>query len=106
MLPGLMPVPAILAIGGPVSTGNGTPIGLLLSLTWVPPTGGGVPDGSPIGLLLALTKSSGGVPDGSSIGLLLALTKGSGGSIGGGGNLLTDGSGIVLTDDTGNNLTT
>jgi hypothetical protein len=78
MLPGLMPVPAILAIGGPVAgTGNGTPIGLLLALTWVPPTGGGM-TGTPIGLLLPLTReipTGGSSTAGETMGLLLALTK-------------------------------
>jgi hypothetical protein len=78
MLPGLMPVPAILAIGG-AGTGNGTPIGLLLALTWVPPTGGGM-TGTPIGLLVTLTREiptggGGGSTAGQSAGLLLSLTR-------------------------------
>jgi hypothetical protein len=59
MLPGLMPVPAIVGIGGTVSGGvTGTPIGLLLVLTKEIPTsgGGGGVTGTPIGLLLSLTK--------------------------------------------------
>jgi hypothetical protein len=80
MLPGLMPVPAILAIGGPVVGGTGTPIGLLLTLTKVISTGGGM-TGTPIGLLVTLTREiptggGGGSTAGQSAGLLLALTKG------------------------------
>ena len=81
MLPGLMPVPAILAIGGAVGTGNGTPIGLLLTLTRVPSGGGGGGmTGTPIGLLVTLTReipTGGGATAGQSAGLLLALTKAS-----------------------------
>jgi hypothetical protein len=82
MLPGLMPVPAILAIGGPVVGGTGTPIGLLLTLTKVISTGGGGGmTGTPIGLLVTLTREiptggGGGSTAGQSAGLLLALTKG------------------------------
>jgi hypothetical protein len=100
MLPGLMPVPAILASGGLVA---GTPIGLLLALTWVPPPVTGGVTGTPIGLLLSLTREIPTAVTGTPIGLLLSLTVGSGG---GGGDLLTDDSGNVLTDGSGNSLTT
>jgi hypothetical protein len=80
MLPGMMPVPAILAVGGAVVGGTGTPIGLLLTLTRVISTGGGGVTGTPIGLLVSLTReipTGGGGPStaGQSSGLLLALTK-------------------------------
>jgi hypothetical protein len=79
MLPGLMPVPAIVGLGGAVvGTGNGTPIGLLLALTWVPPSVA-VMTGTPIGLLLSLTKEIPAAVTGTPIGLLLSLTVGSGG---------------------------
>jgi hypothetical protein len=104
MLPGLMPVPAIVGIGGPVvGAGNGTPIGLLLALTWVPPlpvTGGTT--GTPIGLLLSLTKEIPAVVTGTPIGLLLSLTVGSGG--GGGfvpGEFTDDGGETSFIDDDG-----
>jgi len=82
MLPGLMPVPAILAIGA-IGGVTGTPIGLLLALTKEIPATGGSVTGTPIGLLLSLTKEipgtggggGGGVTTGMPMGLLLALTK-------------------------------
>jgi hypothetical protein len=79
MLPGLMPVPAILAISVVGSGGTGTPIGLLLTLTKVIPTSGLTMTGTPIGLLVTLTKEiptgSGGATAGQSAGLLLSLTR-------------------------------
>jgi hypothetical protein len=80
MLPGLMPVPAMVGLGGSASGVTGTPIGLLLTLTRVISTGGGGVTGTPIGLLVSLTReipTTGGGPTtaGQSAGLLLALTK-------------------------------
>jgi hypothetical protein len=83
MLPGLMPVPAILAVGIPVAgAGIGTPIGLLLTLTKEILAAGVV--GTPIGILLTITKEiptggsgGGGSTAGEGAGLLLALTKAS-----------------------------
>jgi hypothetical protein len=81
MLPGLMPVPVIVGLGGSAVGGTGTPIGLLLSLTRVISTGSGV-TGTPIGLLITLTREipaggGGSSTAGQSAGLLLALTKAS-----------------------------